>query len=568
MTTRARLAWSLAALVVVLGGVHTWLFFGWATVRQASSGWPILTTGAVLMAVLGSLIVTRVPGHRIGWLFVLGGISLALGAPLDAYAVMLRADGYVAPASLEHILAWQITLFDLAVPGTLLVLTFLLFPDGSLPTRRWRPLLWAVVATLTLFVLAVVANVRPLHLYEEATAETMAPYAPVAYGVLVIALLLEVFVAAVSVFLRLRRAEGEERQQLLWICSAAFFVAVGLAVAIAVEPLGLGDVIDDRLRTLPLHLAVVAVPVAAGLAVLRYRLYDLDVVLNRAIVLTALTAFVAAGYVVVVVAIGWLVGAQAQGRFWPSLLATATVALAFQPVRRGVLRFADRLVYGPRAAPYEALADFSAGLDRAPSPGQLTSRLAHAVGLAVAARQVVVELELPDLAEAGARWTRDRPGRTSSGVETRVALRDRNDHVGWVSVVTDSPLTADRRRLVEHLAHQAAAALRNAHLEAELSARVAELSRQADELQQARRDLLAARDGERARLAIALDRRVVSHLATLPTDLARLAVLVEQAPGETAQVLRRHLEEVGRALEELRELTRRLAPGPAAPVPR
>ena len=66
MTTRARLAWSLAALVVVLGGVHTWLFLGWATVRQASSGWPILTTGAVLMAVLGSLIVTRVPERVCG----------------------------------------------------------------------------------------------------------------------------------------------------------------------------------------------------------------------------------------------------------------------------------------------------------------------------------------------------------------------------------------------------------------------------------------------------------------------------------------------------------------------
>jgi hypothetical protein len=563
MTTRARLAWSLAALVVVLAGVHTWLFFGWATVRQISTGWPVLTVGAVLMAVLGALIVTRIPGHVIGWLFVLGGISLALSAPLDAYANLIRIDGYTPPASLELFLAWQVTLFDLAVPGTLLILTFLLFPDGRLPSRRWRPLLWAALTTFALFVLVVVGNVRPAHLYQETISDPMPAYAMVVYRVLVLASLLLLLITAVSVFVRLRRTEGEERQQLLWICSAAFFVAVGLAMAI-----GLGDVVDDRLRTLPLHLAVVAVPVAAGLAVLRYRLYDIDVVLNRAIVLTVLTAFVAAGYVVVVVAIGWLVGVQAQGRFWPSLLATATIALAFQPVRRGVLRFADRLVYGPRAAPYEALADFSAGLDRAPTPGELTSRLAHRVGLAVGARQVAVELELPDLAEADARWTRDRPGRTSSGVEARVALRDRNDHVGWVSVVTDSPLTTDRRRLVEHLAHQAAAALRNAHLEAELSARVAELSRQAAELQQARRDLLAARDGERARLAVALDRRVVSHLATLPTDLARLAVLVEQAPGETAQVLGRHLEEVGRALEELRELTRGLVPGPAAPVPR
>ncbi|HSK27420.1 MAG TPA: hypothetical protein VK894_10975 [Jiangellales bacterium] len=568
MSVRARLAWSLVGLVVVLAGVHTWMFFASATVRQTPTGWPVLTVGAVLMAVLGALIVTRIPGHVIGWLFVLGGASLAVSAPLDAYATLLRVDGYAAPASLELILAWQVTLFDLAVPGTLLILTFLLFPDGRLPSRRWRPLLWATFTTFALFVVIVVANMRAAHLYQETASAPMPAYATVVYRVLVLVSLLLLLVTAGSVFVRLRRAEGAERQQLLWICSAAFFVAVGLAVAISVEPLGLGDVVDDRLRTLPLHLAVVAVPVAAGLAVLRYRLYDIDVVLNRAIVLTVLTAFVAAGYVVVVVAIGWLVGAQAEGRFWPSLLATATVALAFQPVRRGVLRFADRLVYGPRAAPYEALADFSAGLARAPSPRELTSRLAEGIGPAVGAEQVVVELDLPDLAEAGARWTRDHHGRASSGVETRVALRDRNDHVGWISVVTDGSLTADRRDLVEHLAHQAAAALRNAHLEAELSTRVAELSRQAEELQRARRDLLAARDGERARLAVALDHRVVSHLTALPADLARLAVLVVQAPDETAQVLGRHLEEVGRALEELRELTRGLAPGPTAAVTR
>ena len=124
-------------------------------------------------------------------------------------------------------------------------------------------------------------------------------------------------------------------------------------------------------------LAYIFFSVTVGVAIFRYRLYDIDVILNRAIVLGTLAVFVSVGYIVVVVAIGAVlqaVGAPGSPLYWPSLVATALVAVAFQPVRRHVLRLADRLVYGTRAAPYEALATLGRRLaDRSGRPVGRTS---------------------------------------------------------------------------------------------------------------------------------------------------------------------------------------------------
>ena len=119
-------------------------------------------------------------------------------------------------------------------------------------------------------------------------------------------------------------------------------------------------------------LAYIGVSVSVGVAILRYRLYDIDLILSRAIVLGVLAVFVTVGYIVVVVAIGWLLGAvktAVNGLFWPSIVAMALVAVAFQPLRRYVMLLADRLVYGEQAVPYEALADLSRRLADSPSSG-------------------------------------------------------------------------------------------------------------------------------------------------------------------------------------------------------
>ena len=157
-----------------------------------------------------------------------------------------------------------------------------------------------------------------------------------------------------------------------------------------------------------LHLAYIGVTLSVGVAILRYRLYDIDVILSRAIVLGVLAVFVTVGYIGVVVAIGAVlsaVGAPGSALYWPSLVATALVAAAFQPVRRHVLRLADQLVYGNRAAPYEALASLSRRLADSPSPEPCRRGSPRPTGRAVGAARTVVRLGEPD--GDGSRAQRD-----------------------------------------------------------------------------------------------------------------------------------------------------------------
>src|SRR5688572_15437581 len=205
MTRQARVAWAVVALTVVLGVVHTWFFIGWPDTRTRPS-WPILTLGAVLMSALGALVVSRLPGHRIGWLFVLIGLSVALSNVLSVYEYVLRAEDITLARGPDVVLAWLTILVDLPFPALVLVLTFLLFPTGHLPSPRWRFLVWAAWTTFGLFVVLILGYARP----ENIGAITAGPGFPVWFEVassaLVISVLLELVAAAVSVFVRRRRA--------------------------------------------------------------------------------------------------------------------------------------------------------------------------------------------------------------------------------------------------------------------------------------------------------------------------------------------------------------------------
>ena len=168
-----------------------------------------------------------------------------------------------------------------------------------------------------------------------------------------------------SLVVRLRRSRDDVRRQLLWIASAAALLAVGVVVILAVPRVT--GVEGTWLAALPLRVAQVAVPLCVAVAVLRHRLLEIDLIVNRAVVLAAghrpgrCRLRARRGDV------GLAVDGGTSG-FWPSLLATAVVALAFQPLRSRVVRVADRLAFGAAAAPYEALADFSRRLGEQPRP--------------------------------------------------------------------------------------------------------------------------------------------------------------------------------------------------------
>jgi hypothetical protein len=250
-------------------------------------------------------------------------------------------------------------------------------------------------------------------------------------------------------------------------------------------------------------------------------------VVSRAILLATATAFVAAGYVLLVVGVGQVLPSPVRGSFWPSVLATAIVALAFQPIRMWAARLADRVAYGPRAAPYEALATFARRLEAAPSPAGFLNQVAAAVGEAVGARQVTAVLEVPDHGDAWLTWPAGpAPGaRGDDRPPSVLAIEDRGDQLGRVEIVMPPGVALRQHEtgLVEHLLAQSAVALRNLRLETELAAKVAELDRHTTALEASRRRIAEAGDEEKARFSLTLSRQVLPHLAPLPERLAELA---------------------------------------------
>jgi hypothetical protein len=310
----------------------------------------------------------------------------------------------------------------------------------------------------------------------------------------------------------------------------------------------------------PLYVSYLALVVCIGVAVLRYRLYDVEVIVSRAVVLAIATAFVAVGYVGLVVALGRSVEGRTGGGFWWSLLATAVVALAFQPLRRRVLRLADRLAYGNRAAPYDALADFSARIGRSPATSELLPTIAAAAGEAVDAQRAVVRLEGEGGAGLAAAWPEGAaPGQSADSPDGAVVvpIEDASGRLGSMSLTL--PPGRDIRpleqRLLSDIAEQAALALRNVRLELELAERVRQLDRHTRELAASRNRIMGAVDTERRRLESSIAERVLPTMVRLRVEVARAAT-----DGAQAERIEECVVLATEAVESLRELTRGIYP--------
>ena len=318
---------------------------------------------------------------------------------------------------------------------------------------------------------------------------------------------------------------------------------------------------------MPLYVAYLFFPVCTAVAVLRYRLFDLDVIISRALLLAIASGLVAGGYVLAVIVLGAAAGRGTDG-FWPSLLATAVVAMAFQPLRRWVVRLADRLAFGAAATPYEALADFARRLGDSPDPTRLLPAVADAAGTAVNASTVTVRLHVPGRPDEVVRWpvieADEGAPAPVSGSRTEVPVLDRGERLGIIAVEMPPgrSLREHDTRLLRDLGEQAGIAFRNARLAADLANQVAELDRRTGELQESRRRLITAADAERARLERSIAREVVPHLEPLPEALTELAG--SAATGLDGRRLDPLLAAATTALEELREITRGVFPAQLA----
>jgi signal transduction histidine kinase len=565
-----RLAWSLFAATIALLGVQTYFVLASRTPLRSEelglNSFPIITLGAALGALVGALVASRHPGNRVGWLFCVGQLGTAVGLAADAFGTAVQFHGQPEPGwMLEPAVVLSVSMGAIWAL-TLVSAIFLIVPDGRLPSRRWRPVAWALPVPLVVSSAVLVAFASTHRLEMNQDESNVAWYFVLSLAGSWLLLALTLGATTTSLVLRLRRSQGVVRQQLRWIAAAATALLIGTVIAVVG-----GEAAADQswgwVTIVPLYLGYVSVPVAAGVAVLKYRLYDIDVVISRAALLALLLAFVTCGYAVAVVTLGGLLGDRVGASFLVSLLATAAVALAFQPLRSWAVRVADRVAYGPRAVPYEALADLSRRLGESPDPATLLPAVADAAAHAVGATRATVVLPVAAGSDQTATWpaTGDEPARVDAAQTpaVEVPVTDHGEKLGTITVQMPAgrALRGHDTRLLVDLADQAAIAFRNAGLSAELAGRVELLRLRTLELLASRRRLITTGDAERRRLERAIGRDVVPHLEPLPSaltslargwrsgDAARLDPLVA---GSTA------------ALEALREITRGVFPAQLA----
>jgi hypothetical protein len=286
----------------------------------------------------GALIVSAHPRNAIGWVFLGLGVSGALWELCEGWGHYATDEDLPGGAAGEWVILWS-WILDFAV----LTVVFFLFPDGRLPSRRWRPWLWVLAAGTAL---ALPGQALSPDLGSEFSSGTnpMAvealPTALLLNGGLTL-LLLSLGAAVVSLVVRFRRGGYVERQQLKWIASAAsLLLAVGI-VAIFLW-------YETILVQVAFALALVALPLAVGVAILRHRLYDIDVVIRRTVVYGAVTATLAAAYLGSVLLLQLALSPLTEESGLAIAGSTLAVAALFRPVLRRVQELVDRRFYRRR----------------------------------------------------------------------------------------------------------------------------------------------------------------------------------------------------------------------------
>ncbi len=576
----ARVAWLLVALtaafavarVAILGmSGRLW------TTEAVSAGFPLVDLGAVTGAIIGALIISRHPRHPIGWLFVVGQSLTQVGVAAGAYGVAaVRGDlGDLPAGPLAIWLGLQVGAFPTLA---LLALLFLLAPDGRRPRGRWALGMWASLAGLALHTVALI-GVRTDRV--DATGQVdasaagdlrqalfLAAYALIAAGVVT---------GAAAVMWRLRHSDGVTREQLTWISLAAVVLAcAAVFTVVAVEWLRL----PAWFAVLPLMVAYAAVPVLTGIGILRHRLFGVDVVLNRAILLALLSGGATVLYVAAVVVVSGP-GPQSMTDLGllPSLVLTTVVAVVLQPLRSRASRFATRLVYGAQATPYVALADFTRDLQKVPHLRDMLTTVAEGIGRTVGASQVHLRIDSadhPDWRPTEVAWHDTSARHTGDGEHgadwVAPVHAGRGDPVGEVAVTMPPGrgLRSLERQLLADFVTQIGHAVATVRLGAELAARATELAALTRQLDASRRRLQAARAEERRRFEAAIRHVVLPHLEPLPAQLRRLAASLV-APGREQAAGPGHAEDVAvvmartnQAVEALRTVTRGVFPAQLA----
>ena len=383
-STATRLAWSLAAFAVAMFGAAVVLYFltpsdyspgDWFSVRALSDALGFVAFLA--FPLVGALIASRRPDNPIGWICLADGLLWMVLAVTDQYSIY----GLASPGSVPFPVAvgtignqwlWVSTV------GLLGIYLLLLFPNGRLPSRRWRPLAW--FAGVVIFVSSIVEGFSPGPLENQGGVPNPfgleeLPWLSDVSLVLLPLLPLCILASAFSLVLRYRRSGGEVRQQIKWVAFIASFTGLLYLIAMVSQLISLQGQMDDSGKlALPLWFEILfsvavlgfaGVPVAIGFAVLKYRLYDIDLVINRTLVYVSLTATLLALYLAGVSSAQTIFRLLTGQEHQPQLAivaSTLVIAALFNPLRRRIQSFIDRRFYRRKYDARKTLEEFSTRL--------------------------------------------------------------------------------------------------------------------------------------------------------------------------------------------------------------
>jgi hypothetical protein len=326
----------------------------------------MIATLTVAFSVVGAMIASHRPGNPIGWIFCAAALFQGLavfGDEYATYALITRPGSLTLGPEMSWLTEW------IWAPGLGLILVFLplLFPDGRPPSRRWRWVAWlGGISIVMIVVLAMVIlwSERGTQLLRDPVSDEAGPawilgllVEAVAFPLMLVAGL----AAVISLFVRFGRARGDERQQIKWFASAS---ALTLGFVFVLQTLNntQNSLLEAGLAAVALFL-IPSIPVATGVAILRYRLYDIDRLINRALVYGLLTAMLAVVYLASVVALQSVLRALTGQESTLAIVAsTLAIAAMFNPLRRRIQEFIDRRFYRMKYDARKTLAAFSAKL--------------------------------------------------------------------------------------------------------------------------------------------------------------------------------------------------------------
>jgi signal transduction histidine kinase len=534
--TAVRLAWLITALAISSGvsflallalnsrdpDVVTYEFWG----AQAVT--------AMVFPAVGALIVSRIPRNALGWLFCLMGLSSGFsGLALEyaVYALVVNPNSVPGGVTAAWLDTW------LATPGFVsFALIPLLFPDGRPPSRRWRPVVWVAAGAIVVVTVSFALMPGPLENYPSVANPFGIEGAKGIFEILLpagaLVIVVTLFAGIASLIFRYRRSRGTERQQLKWFSYAAAAVPFAL----------LGNSLFPDLSWLIGGVGVACIPIAIGIAILKHRLYDIDLVINRTLVYAALTACVVGIYVLVVGYLGALL--SVEDSLFVSLAATGLVAVLFAPLRDRLQQGVNRLMYGERDDPYAVISRLGERLKATDAPEAVLPTIVQTVAGALKLPHAAISLRRDD----GTFGTVAASGHPK-GEPLVLPLSYGTETIGQLKLSPRAPgetFGPADRRLLDDLARHAEAAAYAVRLTADL--------------QRSRERLVNAREDERRRLRRDLHDGLGPQLATLILKLDAARNLLRTQPQAADALLAGLKAQTQAAISGIRRLVYDLRP--------